>query len=470
MLGVGRAGPVGASADAAPMGSSGASARPEPTGASARPEHSDASSRPSSRPAGGSDDASRPASRGSRSARAGAERLAWAVLASVDGLGPIGLVGLVLRWGDACGAVRAAGRPGGAALIARTLGPGSGSAALADRIAAAARDADVIDASLRAAGVQVMTLDDPAYPAPLARIELPPPVLFVRGSVEALAADRLVAIVGTRRPTAAGRHHAARLAAGVARAGAVVVSGLAVGIDGVAHAATLGVGGTTVAVIGGGHARAIPRSHEHLAVAIVDGGGAVVSEHAPGTSPSRGTFPRRNRVISGLSEATVVVEAGVRSGALITAGWALEQGRDCFVVPGPIDAPASAGCLALLRTYAGQVRVVAGVAELIEDLALVGGSPPSISGDHPGRITGPSGSIGGPSAAAILAGLPGAVADVARALADGPRTADQLVATCGLPVASILAALTVLEDRGLATGGYGRYHLAGPLVGAELGG
>ena len=241
------------------------------------------------------------------------------------------------------------------------------------------------------------------------------------------------------------------------------------GIDGVAHAATLGVGGTTVAVLGGGHARAIPRSHAHLAEAIVAGGGAVVSEHAPATAASRGTFPRRNRVISGLSDATIVVEAGARSGALITAGWALEQGRECFVVPGPIDAPASAGCLALLRTYAGQVRVVAGVVELMEDLELVpyADAAPSARNAPPSRTGGraaPPASVRPPSAEATLATLPGPVAEVARALAPGPRTADALVAACGMPVAAVLAALTVLEDRGLVAGGYGRYHLAGTLV------
>jgi len=457
MLGVGRAGPVGAWAE---TGTGNGTARsPETTSSDEPPRVADAS-----RPAG----TPRTAARGRGRGHADAERLAWAVLVSVDGLGPVGLVALIGQWGDARAVVRAARRPEGASLIARTLRPGPSSAALADGIAAAARDADRIVASVHAAGVVVITLDDTRYPAPLARIELPPPVLFVRGSVEALGAERRVAIVGTRRPTDAGRTHAARLAAGVARAGAVVVSGLAIGIDGAAHAATLGVGGITVAVIGGGHARAIPRSHVHLADAIVAGGGAIVSEYMPETSASRGTFPRRNRVISGLSDATVVVEAGSRSGALITAGWALEQGRECFVVPGPIDAPASAGCLALLRAYPGQVRVVAGVGELIEDLALAGTTAPVRGGGQIAGTAAPRASLGAASHAATLAGLPGVVADVARALAGGPRTADQLVAICEEPIATVLAALTILEDRCLAGGGYGRYHLAGALV--DLGG
>jgi DNA processing protein len=122
-------------------------------------------------------------------------------------------------------------------------------------------------------------------------------------------------------------------------ADATVVSGLAFGIDGAAHAATLRAGGTTVAVIGGGHAALGPAAHRRLADAIVARGGSIVSELAPDVAPTQGTFPQRNRIISGLSDATVVIEAPARSGALITASWALEQGRGCFLVPGPLDRP-----------------------------------------------------------------------------------------------------------------------------------
>ena len=121
----------------------------------------------------------------------------------------------------------------------------------------------------------------------------------------------------------------------------------------------------TVAVLGGGHARLFPKAHERLADAIVAAGGAVVAELSPETPATMGTFPRRNRLISGLSDATVVVEAGTRSGALITAGWALEQGRECFLVPGPMDAPTSAGCNALLLGFPTQTRIVCGIPELL---------------------------------------------------------------------------------------------------------
>ena len=389
-----------------------------------------------------------------------AERAAWAVLASVDGLGPVGLVGLVAAHGGAAAVLAAASRPGAERTIAEALGSRAGGG-LPERVVRAVRDRAAIVDEVRRAGLAILTLDDAGYPERLRSIELPPPVLFVRGTSDALSAVAAVAVVGTRRPTAAGRSAAARIAGAVARAGAVVVSGLAVGIDGEAHAASVGVGGLTVAVIGGGHPAAIVARHRMLAERIVATGGAVISEHAPGTAPSRGTFPRRNRLISGLAEATVVVEAGARSGALITAGWALEQGRECFVVPGPIDAPMSAGCLGLLREYPGQVRVVASVAALLEDVGLIG----RVEGRPDGaERSGPGPSAVAPGPAAVLATLPEPVALVARAVSGGSRTVDHVVAATGLSVPGALAALTMLEDRGLVAAAYGRYRLSGELA------
>jgi DNA processing protein len=434
MIGVGRDGPVGPSLDGASR--AGASDGDHPAAARRRAPVDDA-------------------------------RAAWAVLASVEGLGPVGLVDLVGAHGGAAAVLAAASRPGAEAAIARTLGSRAGRH-LATRVVDAVRDRRAILESIRDADLAILTLDDAVYPERLRRIELPPPVLFVRGTTDALSADRCVAVVGTRRPTDAGRSVAARLAGTVARTGAVVASGLAAGIDGVAHAATVGVGGRTVAVIGGGHAEAITRRHRGLADRIVATGGAVVSEHAPATAPTRGTFPRRNRVISGLAEATVVVEAGTRSGALITAGWALEQGRECFVVPGPIDAPMSAGCLGLLRAYPGQVRVVAGMAAILEDLGLAGLAGIVAAGPAAraamGR-PGPEAPAAGPEA--VLAALPAPVAGVARSLSGGSRAVDHVVAATGLSVAGALAALTMLEDLELVAAAYGRYRLVGGL--ADLG-
>jgi DNA processing protein len=193
-----------------------------------------------------------------------------------------------------------------------------------------------------------------------------------------------------------------------------------------------------------------------LARSIVATGGAIVSEMSPSTRPTGGTFPRRNRIISGLADATIVVEAAERSGALITAGWALEQGRECFMVPGPIGAPRSAGCLRWLREYPGQVRIVAGIPELLEDLALLGSVD---RGGRPGR----------PSLEAELVELGAAARSVAMALVAGSGTLDELVAATGFQPAAALGALTLLELRGLVASAYGRYRPAGRLMADDFG-
>jgi DNA processing protein len=280
--------------------------------------------------------------------------------------------------------------------------------------------------------------------------------LFVQGDVAALEPGRSVAVVGTRHPTEGGRLMSARIAGTLARHGVVVDSGLAIGIDGAAHAAAVAGDSPTVAVIAGGHARIYPAAHERLADEIVATGGAIVSEMAPGTPSLAAYFIRRNRLIAGLADATVVVEAPVRSGALSTARWALEQGRECFVVPGPIDEPRSAGCLALLRAYAPMARVVAGVGELLEDLEL-------LLGDGPPRRRRRRES----QAALVLAELGPTEAAVARQLLAGRTTVDGIAGGTRLPVATVLGALTMLELRGYVTGIYGRYRASGRLAAAE---
>jgi DNA processing protein len=232
------------------------------------------------------------------------------------------------------------------------------------------------------------------------------------------------------------------------------VSGLAVGIDGAAPAAVVEQRGSTVAVLGGGLRRLYPSAHRALAAAIVDAGGAIVSEFPPTTEPVAGLFPRRNRLISGLADATVVIEAGVRSGALITAEWALEQGRECYVVPGAVDDRRFAGSLALLRGFAGQARVVSGVAELVEDLGVVDATD------------GGEGATGVATLAAVLVSLEEAPRRIARELLDGRTTADELTAATGLPIAGVLATLTLLEARGLVVSAYGRYRPVGALASA----
>jgi DNA processing protein len=310
-----------------------------------------------------------------------------------------------------------------------------------------------------------VTLDDPRYPARLRAIDLPPPVLFVRGELGALEPLDAVAIVGTRRPTDDGRRTAARIATAIAGLGATIVSGLALGIDGAAHTAAVTADRPTVAVIGGGHARLYPRIHERLADRIVAGGGAIVSEFAPDTEPTRGTFPRRNRLISGLSDSTVVVEAGARSGALTTAAWALEQGRRLFLVPGPIDAPNVAGCLAFLRELAPEARIVAGIPELLEDLELVATTRrrPSRATSAEGRARARRVRSAGPDA--HLAELGTIERRVMTAILAGHARTDALVAATGLPVGAVLGAITALELRGTIANAFGRFQPLGVFAG-----
>lgn len=385
------------------------------------------------------------------------EREAWAVLVSVVGLGPVGFGALLRRFGTGLAILEQAVRPGGvAALVAGGVNDGRETfgRAVAEAIAEVARNPAPVLRRIEAAGVEILTLDDEAYPGRLRTIEMPPHVLFVTGDVAALSAVHAVAVVGTRRPTEAGRLTAARIGAAVAKTGASVVSGLAVGIDGAAQAAVTAEDGITVAVLGSGHGRLYPRAHANLARSIVAHGGAIVSEQVPDATATASAFPRRNRLISGLSDATIVVEAAEKSGALITAAWALEQGRECFIVPGPIGEPRSAGCLLWLRNYAEEVRIVAGIPELIEDLGL-------LETEAPAKLA------GRPSLEAELIELGRTARNVAIELVRGRGTLDELVAATGHPVATTLGALTLLELRGLATSAYGRYRPAGRLANAD---
>ena len=384
--------------------------------------------------------------------RTASERDAWVVLAGVEGVGPVSFARLVGAFGSAQAVLDAAiHRDALRLLVAATAGPDGGSPTLTAQAAAALRVAAQAPERhlepVRRSGVTVLTLAEETYPSRLRIIDLPPPVLFLRGDPAALDRPRSIAVVGTRRPTEAGRATAGRIADGVAALGATIVSGLALGIDGAAHAAAVRAGTPTVAVIGGGHERLYPSAHRALARSIAAHGGAVLSEFAPDTQPSRGTFPRRNRIISGLSDATVVVEAGARSGALTTAAWALEQGRSLYLVPGRLDDPAVAGCLAFLREAGPEARIVAGVPELLEDLGLLAPG---------GRRLAPGD--------ALLGTLTGIEEAVAVHLAAGLATVDELVHATGAASATVLGALTSLEVRGLVVDAFGHYRAAGPLA------
>jgi DNA processing protein len=220
-------------------------------------------------------------------------------------------------------------------------------------------------------GVNALVLGSPEYPPLLAAIPDPPPVLWVRGRADALPRFA-VAIVGSRAATSHGLEMAARLSGDLARNGAVIVSGLARGIDSAAHAAALAAGGRTVGVLGCGIDRVYPLEHCDLAANMAHDG-AVVSEFPSGVPPLPHHFPLRNRIISGLTRAVVVVEAGEKSGALITAGTALEQGRDVLVVPGAATGGRNRGGHLLIRDGA---RLVETAAEILQELgAPVAGSP-----------------------------------------------------------------------------------------------
>jgi DNA processing protein len=278
-------------------------------------------------------------------------------LALVPGLGPRLTAALLERFGSA-----AAARQATAAQL-RDI-PHIG-AKTADEFAAALRVVD-LHAELRLLeqhGVRPVPLGYSGYPAPLARVAGPPPLLYFRGEWTDADANA-VGIVGSRSCTAYGKRLAEGIARGLVRAGCTVVSGLARGIDGAAHRGALDAGGQTVAVLAGGLSEIYPPEHADLAAEIV-GRGCLLTETPMTVAPQPGMFPARNRIISGLSRAVVVVEANVRSGALITARHALEQGREVFAVPGPVDSPASAGCLALIRNGA---RLVRSADDILEDL------------------------------------------------------------------------------------------------------
>lgn len=196
-------------------------------------------------------------------------------------------------------------------------------------------------------GIQVLTWEDEAYPRRLKEIDQPPPVLYLRDDLQP-EDEWAVAIVGTRGITAYGRQVTAEIASVLARRGVTVISGLARGVDAEAHKAALNAGGRTLAVLGSGVDQIYPPEHRQLAGQII-ASGALMSDYAPGTPPDGVNFPPRNRIISGLSMAVIVIEAGERSGALITAEFAADQGREVFAVPGNINAPKSVGCNRLIH-------------------------------------------------------------------------------------------------------------------------
>ncbi len=215
--------------------------------------------------------------------------------------------------------------------------------------------------------IQLVSIEDKLYPNSLKQTSRPPIVLFAQGNVELLSQPQ-IAFVGSRAPTAYGIEVTKYLASALVKSGLVVTSGLALGIDGVAHQATIDAGGYTIAVMGSGHANIYPKKHRQLAANIISTNGLLLSEFLPFDTPQSFHFPRRNRVIAGLSYGTVVVEAALKSGSLITAKYALEANRDVFAVPGNIFSPVSTGCHNLIQNGAKLVQCPADILEEYEQL------------------------------------------------------------------------------------------------------
>lgn len=285
----------------------------------------------------------------------------------------------------------------------------------------------------------------PDYPALLREAPHPPAALFVAGDPMLLWHPQ-IAIVGTRKPTAGGRDRAGRFARAFTAAGFAVTSGLAEGVDAAAHAAAL-EGGRTVAVIGTGPDLAYPSRHGNL-MARIAATGAVVSEHPPGTRARREHFPSRNRILAGLSLGTVVIEAALRSGALITARLAAESGREAFALPGSVDNPLARGCHRLLREGASLVETPDEVVAVLEPVATA----------LAGRLRGALAPGGQPDSPSPLGPAPPGVAPALwRALGHDPVTLDQLAARTGLTLPQLAPMLLAMELDGRVLADQGRY-------------
>lgn len=291
----------------------------------------------------------------------------------------------------------------------------------------------------REAGVTIVRFNDPSYPARLRMIADPPPVLYIKGAMRA-EDDRAVAIVGSRSASDYGRRVARDLARGLAGVGFTVVSGMARGIDGTAHECTLQAGGRTIAVLGSGVDRPYPPEHERLYRRISEQG-AVISELPVETRPMAFNFPARNRLISGLSLGVVVVEATEKSGSLITAALALEQGREVFAVPGEVGASRSRGAHRLIRQGA---KLVETVDDIIEEIA-----PQLVRRDgtvETAQTLPPSASAG--------------ARKIFKLLQDNSLQVDQVIERSGLPAAQVLEILLDLELQGLIRQAPGKIYAA----------
>ena len=316
--------------------------------------------------------------------------------------------------------------------------------------------ADQILADCQRLDLDILTIQDAGYPNRLRNIYDPPCLLYVRGRLPAFDDEAAVAVVGTRSCTPYGISCAEKLGYGLAAGGAVVVSGLARGVDSAALRGALRGGGAVTAVLGNGLDVIYPPENQYL-YEDVAAAGALVSEYPPGTSPEAKHFPVRNRIMSGLCLATLVVEAPARSGALITAGTALEQGRDVFAVPGPIDAPASVGCNRLIRDGAGLVSDAWDIlreyeARFPDKLRREGAQEsPAVLGYQARQKTEPKPVPPSVSLSQNEYSLTDDQIRLLQALTEEPMLVDDLIELTGIPTRRVLSALTVLEIEHLVT-------------------
>jgi DNA processing protein len=348
------------------------------------------------------------------------ERESWIALSQLAGIGPAAFTQLLGLHGSA----RAAWLAGGDAL--RGVGRVSDEAREA-MASLAGRDpralARTVEAATDAAGGRVVTWLDDAYPPALLTLDPRPPTLYVAGDMQAFR-ERAVAIVGTRRASGYGLSVATEIADELARSAVVVVSGLALGVDGAAHRAAVAAVGRSIAVLPSPLDRIYPPRHRQLARDIVAAGGALVTEVPTGATVGRPDFARRNRIIAGLAEAVVVVEAPDRSGALLTAAAATSIGRELYAVPGPIGAMASRGCNRLIADH--EATIVTSTAALMRQIGLAEGREPP--------------------AVARLSEVEG---QVLKRLLERSGSIEELVDRTIQPPAAVAAALTLLEARGL---------------------
>ena len=365
------------------------------------------------------------------------QRLYWVGFNHVKGIGPVRFQALIDVFGDAQSAWQAP--------VDALRHAGLNSRIIEELIATRKRlSLEKLWQQIASQDIRVLTWNDSEYPRLLKEIQQPPPVLYLRGCLTP-EDECAVSIVGTRRVTPYGRQVAERVARVLALNGVTVVSGLARGVDSIAHQAALDAGGRTIAVFGCGVEQVYPPEHRRLAEQILQNG-ALISDYPPGTPPEANNFPPRNRIISGLALAVVVVEAGQTSGALITTRFAADQGREVFAVPGSIFAPACQGTNRLIRDGATPLLQPEDVLEVL--------NMEQMAAHRAARTVLPADS----TEAQILA-----------LLSHEPTHVDEIQARCGLPIERVSATLVLMELKGLVqqTGGmnYVREELAAYNVG-----